>query len=99
MPPDILYFLSSNPETSAQTKKYLHDQYITSILHMRVRGKPFVMWCSTMDEEEMTLVRILESSSLPVFQSSERAINALSAMHTYNRYKSEIINTAKNDYA
>lgn len=96
MPPDILYFLSSNPDTSEQTKKYLHDQYITSILNMRVCEKPFVMWCSTMDEEEMTLVRILESSSLPVFQSSERAIHALSALYRYKQYKSKTIHPAKN---
>jgi len=98
MPPDISYFLSSKPDFSEEMTNYLHDQYIKSILNMKINGKPFAMWCSTMDEKEMRLVRVLESHSLPIFQSSERAIKALSATYQYKRYRSEYIDISKNDY-
>ena len=48
-------------------------------------GKPFALWCSAMDRQEMELVEMLEARSLPVFQSSERAVQAFSAMYRYGQ--------------
>jgi acyl-CoA synthetase (NDP forming) len=36
-----------------------------------------------MDRQEMELVEMLEARSLPVFQSSDRAVQAFSAMYRY----------------
>jgi acyl-CoA synthetase (NDP forming) len=89
MPPNLSYFISSNPNFSEEMAHSLTEQYIELILNMKRSGKPFAMWCSSMDKQEMELVQLLESRSLPVFQSSERAIKALSALYKYNRYRSE----------
>ena len=88
MPPNLSYFISSNPNFSEEMAHSLTEQYIELILNMKRSGKPFAMWCSSMDKQEMELVQLLESRSLPVFQSSERAIKALSALYKYNRYRS-----------
>ena len=90
MPPNLSYFISSNPNVSEETSHSLTKQYIELILNMKRSGKPFAMWCSSMDKQEMELVQLLESRSLPFFQSSERAIKALSALYKYNRYRSGI---------
>jgi len=89
MPPDLSYFTSSNRNVSKKTARSLTEQYIELILNMKKSGKPFAMWCSSMDRQEMELVELVESHSLPVFQSSERAIKALSALYRYNRYRSQ----------
>jgi acyl-CoA synthetase (NDP forming) len=38
-----------------------------------------------MDGQEMELVEMLEARSLPVFQSSDRAVKAFSAMYRYGQ--------------
>ena len=90
MPPNLSYFISSNPHVSEETSHSLTEQYIELILKMKRSGKPFAMWCSSMDKQEMELAQLLESRSLPFFQSSERAIKALSSLYKYNRYRSGI---------
>ena len=59
------------------------EQFIQALLNIKRVGKPFAMWCTSMDREEDGLVEVLESHYLPVFQSSERAIKALSALYKY----------------
>jgi len=89
MPPDFHGFVSSIQNISEEMAHSSAQQYLELILNMRRSGKPFAMWCSSMDKQEAELVQLVESHSLPVFQSSERAIKALSALYEYNRYRSE----------
>jgi len=83
MPATLSHFTSSSQNVLKETASYLTEQYIELILNMRVNGKPFAMWCSSMDSQESELIELVESHSLPVFQSSERAIKSLSAMYRY----------------
>lgn len=83
MPPTLSHFISSSQNVSEKETSYLREQYIELILNMRKNGKPFAMWCSSMDSSEAELIELIESHSLPVFQSSERAIKCLSAMYRY----------------
>jgi acyl-CoA synthetase (NDP forming) len=41
------------------------------------------MWRSMMDIQEMEFIELVESHSLPVFESSERAIKALAGLWRY----------------
>jgi len=91
MPPDLTHFTSSNRNGSEETAHSLTKQYIELILNMKKSGKPFAMWCSSMEKQEMELVELIEAHSLPVFQSSERAIKALSALYKYNKYRSNAL--------
>ena len=84
MPPDFSYFISSNGHVSEEPAYFLTEQYIKQILNMKRSGKPFAMWCSSMDTQESELIELVESHSLPIFQSSERAIKAMSAMYRYS---------------
>ena len=89
MPPDFHGFVSSIQNISEEMAHSSRQQYLELILNMRRSGKPFAMWCSSMDKQEAELVQLVESHSLPVFQSSERAIKSLSALYEYNRYRSQ----------
>lgn len=89
MPPNLSYFIASNRNASDETALSLTEQYIELISNLGRSGKPFAMWCSSIDTKEMELVELVESHSLPVFQSSERAIKALSALYRYHRYRSQ----------
>ncbi|MBW1702055.1 MAG: CoA-binding protein [Deltaproteobacteria bacterium] len=87
MPPNLSHFISSSQNVLKEKASYLTEQYIELILNMRGSGKPFAMWCSSMDTREAELIELVESHSLPVFQSSERAIKSLSAMYLYKLRK------------
>jgi acyl-CoA synthetase (NDP forming) len=83
MPPTLSHFISSSQDVIGEKATYLTEQYIELILNMRGNGKPFAMWCSSMDSRESEMIELVESHSLPVFQSSERAIKCLSALYRY----------------
>jgi len=83
MPPDFLHLQSS--DESEKMEHPLSKQYIELILKMKENGKPFAMWCTAMDRQEMELVELIESYRFPVFQSSERAVKAFAEMARYNQ--------------
>lgn len=89
MPPNFLYLLFLGKEMSGGKGRLFSEQYIDLILKMKESGKPFAMWCSSMDRQEMELVELIESYRLPVFQSPDRAVKALAALHRYSRYKAQ----------
>jgi acyl-CoA synthetase (NDP forming) len=83
MPPNPVNFVSLNQNISEETKASLNQQYIHVLLNMNRSGKPFCLWCSAMDTQEMELVELLASHGLPVFQTSERAIKSVAGMAWY----------------
>jgi acyl-CoA synthetase (NDP forming) len=87
MPPNPIYLMSSSRDFSEDMACSLKEQYIRTLLSMKKAGRPFAMWRTMMEAQEMEFIELLESHSLPVFQSSERAIKALSALYRYNVYK------------
>jgi acyl-CoA synthetase (NDP forming) len=83
MPPHLLLGRTSSCQNNSERKKY-----IQVFSRIKKTGKPFALWRTGMDEEEDKLIKIIESHSLPVFQSSERIIKALSAMYRYRSMSS-----------
>jgi len=87
MPPNFSHFISSDQNATEKASRLYKEHYVRFISNMQSSGKPFAMWCTSMDRQEMELVEMVETHSLPVFQSSERAIKALSALYKYRRYR------------
>ncbi|MBC8461071.1 MAG: CoA-binding protein [Deltaproteobacteria bacterium] len=83
MPPDFLGLTSTNENFSSEMIGSLKKNYTQALLKIKRAGKPFAMWCTSMDREEDEWIKIYESHYLPVFQSSERAIKAMSALYRY----------------
>ncbi len=83
MPPDFLGLTSTNENFSSEMIDSLKKNYTQALLKIKRAGKPFAMWCTSMDREEDEWIKIYESYYLPVFQSSERAIKAMSALYRY----------------
>lgn len=83
MPPNLFDALLTNPNVPQNLMKTLKEQFVQWLINVKEYGKPFALWCSAMDSQEMELVEMLEANSVPVFQSSERAIKAFSAMYRY----------------
>jgi acyl-CoA synthetase (NDP forming) len=83
MPPHL-----PSGRASSSRKASEKEKYIQVFSRIKKTGKPFALWRTGMDGEEDSLIEIIESNSLPVFQSSERAIKALSAMHRYSLRRS-----------
>ena len=79
MPPNFLYLLSLSKEMSGKTGRSSLEQCLELILKMKESVKPFAMWRSSMDRQESESVELIESYRLPVFQSPERPVKALSA--------------------
>ncbi len=79
MPPNLISGRASSSRKTSEREKYIQ---VFSMI--KKTAKPFALWRSRMNGEEDRLIEMLESNSLPVFQSSERAIKALSAMHRYS---------------
>jgi len=52
-------------------------------LRIKEKGKPLVLWRSSMDPLEDEFVSILESRKVPVYPSSERAVKAVSVLCKY----------------
>ena len=88
MPPNLFAAMLKNPDFPENMMQTMREQFIQWLVSIKEYGKPFAMWCSTMDSQEMKLVEMLEARSLPVFQSSERAIKSFSAMYRYAQKKS-----------
>lgn len=85
MPPDFLHLQTLREKSSGKTEHPLSEKNVELILKMKENGKPFAMWCTSMDRQEMELVELIESCRLPVFQSSERAVKAFAEMARYSR--------------
>ncbi|UCF85651.1 MAG: hypothetical protein JSV50_08475 [Desulfobacteraceae bacterium] len=83
MPPNMPDVIYSTQNTSEEEVHSFKERFIQTLVNMKRSDKPFAMWCFSMDIQEHEWVDVLESHSLPVFQSSERAIKALSAMYRY----------------
>jgi acyl-CoA synthetase (NDP forming) len=56
------------------------DETVRVIVRAKEAGKPLALWRSTMDSIEDEFIRKLELQHIPVFESSLRAIRALSAL-------------------
>jgi acyl-CoA synthetase (NDP forming) len=85
MPSNFLASVSNNPDVPENMTATLKEQFVQWLISVKEYGKPFALWCSAMDRQEMELVEMLEAKSLPVFQSSERAVKAFSAMYRYGQ--------------
>jgi len=83
MPPNPIYFMSSGRSLSEEMVCSFKEQYVRALLSLKKAEKPFVMWRSMMDIQEMEFIELVESHSLPVFESSERAIKALAGLWRY----------------
>jgi acetyltransferase len=83
MPPNLFDAFLTTPKGSQNVRESLKEMFVQWLIGVKNYGKPFALWCSAMDAQEMELVERLEASSVPVFHSSERAIKAFSAMCRY----------------
>ncbi|MFC1858873.1 hypothetical protein ACFL9U_12735 [Thermodesulfobacteriota bacterium] len=63
----------------------MKEPYIEWLLHLKEKGKPFALWCSSSGAYEMSVIGKIESYQVPVFRSSERAVKALAAMNRYGQ--------------
>jgi len=84
MPPNLFDALLTTTNGPQNVKGALKEQFVRWLTGLKEYGKPFALWCSAMDSQEMELVERLEANSVPVFHSSERAIKAFSAMCRYS---------------
>lgn len=83
MPPNLFDAFLTTPNGLQNVKESLKEQFVQWLISVRGYGKPFALWCTAMDSQEMELVERLEVNSVPVFHSSERAIKTFSAMWRY----------------
>ena len=90
MPPNIFAEFLTKSNLSQKPIEAADEQFIQCLASVMENGKPSALWCSTMDSREMELVEMLEARSLPVFQSSERAIKSLSAMYRYGQKSGQV---------
>ena len=88
MPPNLFAAFLKNPNFPDNMMETMREQFIQWLVSVKEYGKPFALWCSAMDSQEMKLVEMLEARSLPIFQSSERAIKTFSAMYRYEQKRS-----------
>ena len=87
MPPDFFNLAPKNENPSLGVSDSLKEQCAQAFLNMKSIGKPFVLWRTSMDRNEDNFIKRLESDSLPVFPSSERAIKALSSLYKYKTFR------------
>lgn len=85
MPPNLFAAFLTNSDVPENVMEVLKEQFIEWLIRVKEYGKPFALWCSAMDSQEMELVEMLGARSLPVFRSSESAIKAFAAMYRYGR--------------
>jgi acetyltransferase len=83
MPPNSFDAFLTNPNESQNMRDSLKEMFVQWLISIKQYGKPFALWCSAMDSQELELVKRLEANSVPVFHSSERAIKAFSAICRY----------------
>ena len=82
MPPNLLSGKISSSRNGSE-----RERFVQTFSRIKKAKKPFALWRARMDGEEDRLIEVLESNSLPVFQSSERAIRAMSAMYRHSLRK------------
>jgi len=67
----------------------LMDGAVDGFAMLKEKGKPVVLWRSTMDSMEDEFVRKLELRRVPVFATSQEAMKVLGALLTYQKRRSE----------
>ncbi|MBT9159212.1 MAG: acetate--CoA ligase family protein [Dehalococcoidia bacterium] len=67
----------------------LMDGVVNGFAMFKEKGKPVILWRSTMDSMEDEFVRKLELRRIPVFATSEEAMKVLGALLTYQKRQSE----------
>ncbi len=88
MPPTPLEFASAFHDIPEEAVQPVLELFTQGLLKMKKAGKPVALWRSSMGPKEGKWVQTIESGGIPVFQSSERAIKALAAMHKFCIQKS-----------
>jgi acyl-CoA synthetase (NDP forming) len=83
MPPNSFDAFLTTPDGSQDVKDSLREMFVQWLISIKQYGKPFALWCSAMNSQELELVERLAASAVPVFHSSERAIKAFSIMCRY----------------
>jgi acetate---CoA ligase (ADP-forming) len=83
MPPNLFDEFLTTPNGSQNVRESLKEVFVQWLISIKEYGKPFALWCSAMDSQELELVERLAAGSVPVFHSSERAIKAFSIMCRY----------------
>lgn len=87
MPSNIFDLTSKERNDTLEISDSIKKQYIDIFSKWKKAGKPFSMWCSSMDSKEEQWVELMEANYLPVFQSSERAIKTFSILYQYGLRK------------
>ncbi|MEJ2719439.1 MAG: hypothetical protein P8182_20300, partial [Deltaproteobacteria bacterium] len=83
MPPGTFTPETSNADIPPDVAEALHEEFTQGFVNMKKAGKPFALWRSAMDAGEQEWIEEIESRGMPVFESCERAIRCLAAMHRY----------------
>ncbi|MBI4773849.1 MAG: CoA-binding protein [Deltaproteobacteria bacterium] len=86
MPPTLLEAAGDGPEGGDDMAKAWNAQVVKSLIKMSGVGKPLILWNTSMGAEEHDMAVRLESNSIPVFPSSERAIKAVAALNRYRTF-------------
>ena len=86
MPPTLLESMDDAPEGGEDMARAWNAQCVKSLVKMSEVGKPLILWNTSMGPEEQDMAVRLESHSIPVFPSSERAIKALAALIRYRTF-------------
>ena len=63
MPPSLFSAFLENPNLPENMMETMREQFVQWLVSVKEYGKPFAMWCSTMDSQEMELVEMLEARS------------------------------------
>ena len=78
-----MYPFMPSGQTSLDQNISEKEEYVKMLLSAKKNDKPFALWRSSMNRDEGEWIDLIESNRVPVFQSAERAIKALSAMYRY----------------
>ncbi len=78
-------------DISSNLIESIKEQFIQWLVSLKDYDKPFALWSSAMDPQELELIERIESNSIPVFPSSERAIKSLSAMWRYRERGARVV--------
>nr|MBC8391938.1 hypothetical protein [Deltaproteobacteria bacterium] len=87
MPPPIFDTTLMTSKIAIENAEYLRKQYIEWLRNIKKTGKPVALWKTSMSASEIELAENIEALKIPVFESSERAIRALSALYKFNSRK------------
>jgi len=87
MPPPIFDTTLMTSKIAIENAEYLREQYIEWLRNIKKTGKPVALWKTSMSASEIELAENIEALKIPVFESSERAIRALSALYKFNSRK------------